>query len=110
MLRFLSDFMVPGLEILIIFFLIYYLLSFFWNTRAMDLVLGLIAFLGFYGISIWFSLPVLQKLMYYFINVAVIGILVLFQPEIRLALSKLSVKGKKYKEITEFDKFLDAIA
>jgi diadenylate cyclase len=39
-------FLVPGLEILIIAIVIYYLLSFFWNTRAMDLVLGLLAFLS----------------------------------------------------------------
>ena len=110
MLKLLEQIMVPGLEILIIAIMMYYLLSFFWNTRAMDLALGLLAFLGFYFCSNWFHLPVLQKLMLYFVNVAVIGLLIIFQPELRLALSRLSVKGKKYKEITEFDKFLDAIA
>lgn len=110
MLKLLEQIMVPGLEILIIAIMLYYLLSFFWNTRAMDLALGLLAFLGFYFFSNWFHLPVLQKLMLYFVNVAVIGLLIIFQPELRLALSRLSVKGKKYKEITEFDKFLDTIA
>jgi len=84
---------IPGLEILIMAIMIYYLLSFFWNTRAMDLVLGLFAFLALYTMSIWFHLPVLQKLMLYFVNVAVIALLIIFQPELRLALSKLSVKG-----------------
>lgn len=102
--------MVPGLEILIIAIMIYYLLSFFWNTRAMDLVFGLLAFLAFYATSTWLHFPVLQKMMFYFVNVAVIALLIIFQPELRLALSKLSVKGKKYREITEFDKFLDAIS
>jgi uncharacterized protein (TIGR00159 family) len=102
--------MVPGVEIVIIAIMIYYLLSFFWNTRAMDLIFGLLAFLLLYTASRWFYLPVLQKLMLYFVNVAVIAILVIFQPELRLALSRLSVKGKKYREITEFDKFLDSIA
>lgn len=102
--------MVPGLEILIMAILIYYLLSFFWNTRAMDLVFGLLAFLLLYTVSRWFYLPVLQKLMLYFVNVAVIALLIIFQPELRLALSRISIKSKKYKEITEFDKFLDAIA
>ncbi len=104
------ELMVPGLEIMIIAIMIYYLLSFFWNTRAMDLVFGLMAFLLLYTMSRWFYLPVLQKLLLYFVNVAVIAILVIFQPELRLALSRLSVKGKKYREITEFDKFLDTIA
>jgi len=90
--------------------MIYYLLSFFWNTRAMDLLFGLFAFLALYTVSIWFHLPVLQTLMLYFVNVAVIALLIIFQPELRLALSKLSVKGKKYKEITEFDKFLDTLS
>lgn len=104
------ELMVPGMEILIIAIMIYYLLSFFWNTRAMDLVFGLGAFLLLYTASRWLDLPVLQKLMLYFVNVAVIAILVIFQPELRLALSRLSVKGKKYREITEFDRFLDSIA
>lgn len=44
------------------------------------------------------------------IDVAVIALLIIFQPELRLALSRLAVKGKKYKEITEFDKFLEAMS
>jgi diadenylate cyclase len=110
MLKLFQHIMVPGLEILIIAIMVYYMLSFFWNTRAMDLIFGLIAFLTFYAAAIWFHLPVLQKLMWYVVNVAVIALLIIFQPELRLALSRLSVKGKKYREITEFDKFLDLIA
>lgn len=99
--------LIPAFEIFLIGIVIYYLLSFFWNTRAMDLVLGILAVLALYTVSIWFHLPVLQKLMLYFFNVAVIALLIIFHPELRLALSKLSVKGKKYRELTEFDKFLD---
>lgn len=110
MLKVLQQIMVPGLEVLIIAILIYYLLLFFWNTRAMDVVLGALAFLGFFVITNWLHLPVLQKLMFYFVNVAAIAFLILFQPELRLALSKLSVKGKKYREVTEFDKFLESIS
>lgn len=102
--------MVPGLEIVVIAIMVYYMLSFFWNTRAMDLLFGLLAFLTLYAASTWFKLPVIQKLMFYFVNVAVIALLIIFQPELRLALSKLSVKGKKYREITAFDKFLDSLA
>lgn len=103
------QFFVPGLEILIIAIMIYYLLSFFWNTRGMDLIWGILAFGTMYGASSIFHLPVLQKLMWYLVNVAVIAVLIIFQPELRLALSRLNVKGKKYREITEFDKFLDLI-
>jgi diadenylate cyclase len=101
---------VPGMEILIIAIAIYYLLSFFWNTRAMDLLYGSLAFLGFFALSKWLNLPILEKLMLYVVNVAVLALLIIFQPELRLALSKLSLKNKKYREVTEFDKFLDSIS
>lgn len=96
-------------EILIIASMIYYFLAFFWNTRAMDLVFGLFAFVALYVASVWFNFPVIERLMLYFTNVAVIALLIIFQPELRIALSKLSVKGKKYREITELDQFLDGI-
>lgn len=102
--------LVPSIEILIIAIIVYYLLTFFWNTRGMDLVLGLLALGLLYGASFIFHLPVIQKLLWYFVNVAMIAVLIIFQPELRIALSKLSVKGKKYREITEFDKFLDGIS
>ncbi|ADI38150.1 uncharacterized protein ybbP [Waddlia chondrophila 2032/99] len=101
--------MVPGLEILIIAIMVYYLLTFFWNTRGMDLLFGIMAFGLIYVAAAIFHLPVLQKLMWNFVNVAVVGLLIIFQPELRIALSRLSVKGKKYREITEFDKFLEGI-
>lgn len=102
--------MVPGIEVLIIAIMVYYLLTFFWNTRGMDLIFGILAFGLLYGASSVLHLPVVQKLMWYFVNVAVIAVLIIFQPELRIALSRLSVKGKKYREITEFDKFLDSIS
>jgi len=100
----------PFIEIVIITVMINYLLSFFWNTRSMDLMFGLLAFLSIFAASFWFNLPVLHKIMLLVTNVAVIAILIIFQPELRVALSKLSLKGKRYKEITEFDRFLDQLA
>lgn len=102
--------MTPFVEVIIIAVILNYLLSFFWNTRSMDLVLGLLAFLLIFAISSWLNLPILHKIMLLIGNVAVIAILIIFQPELRVALSKLSLKGRKFKEITEFDKFLDHLA
>lgn len=101
---------IPAIEIIIIAIIVYYLLSFFWNTRAMDLLYGSFAFMTFFVLSKWLNLPVLEKLLYYVVNVAVIALLIIFQPELRLALSRLSLKGKKYREMTEFDKFLESIS
>ena len=100
----------PFIEVAIIAVMLNYILSFFWNTKSMDLVLGILAFLLILGISSWLNLPVLHKLMVVIGNVAVIAIIVIFQPELRVALSKLSLKGRKSREITEFDKFLDQLA
>ncbi len=100
----------PFLEIAIIAVMLNYLLSFFWNTRSMDLMLGVVAFLAIFALSSWVNLPILHKILLLVANVAVIAILIIFQPELRVALSRLSWKGKRHKELTEFDKFLDALA
>ncbi len=76
----------------------------------MDLVLGLMAFLFIFAATSWLNLPILHTIMLLVSNAAVIAILIIFQPELRVALSKLSLKGKRFKEMTEFDKFLDHLA
>lgn len=76
----------------------------------MDLVLGLLLFFFIFATSSFLNLPVLQKIMLLMANVAVLGILIIFQPELRVALSKLSLKGKKSREITEFDQFLETLS
>jgi diadenylate cyclase len=100
---------IPIVEIISIAFVLYYFLNFFWNTRAGDLVTGTVVFLVVFGFATWLDFPVLQAIMRYFVNAAVIGLLIIFQPELRLALSRLSMKGKKYEKISEFDKFLDGL-
>jgi diadenylate cyclase len=100
----------PFVEVIIITVMINYLLSFFWHTKSMDLVLGFFAFLLILAASSWFDLPVLHRIMVLIGNVLVIAIIVIFQPELRVALSKLSLKGRRQREITEFDKFLDQLA
>ncbi len=102
--------LIPFIEVLTIAILFNYLLSFFWNTKSIDLVWGFFAFLFIFATSSWLKLPVLHQIMVLLGNVAVIAILVIFQPELRVALSKLSLKGRRYREITEFDKFLDQLA
>lgn len=100
----------PFIEIAIITIIINYLLSFFWNTKSMDLVLGFFAFLFILAISGWFNFPVLHKLLVLIGNVTAIAVIVIFQPELRIALSKLSLKGRRSREMTTFDKFLDQLA
>lgn len=98
------------LEIIILTIILNYLLKFFWGTKAMDVVFGFVAFLFLFLIASWFSLPVLEKIMLNVVNVAVLAVFIIFQPELRMALSKLRVKGKKYTKIDEFDKFLESLS
>jgi diadenylate cyclase len=100
----------PIIEILIIGAFLNYVLSFFWNTRTIDIMIGLLIFLTMFVVSSWLRLPVIHTLIKLLSSVAAIGVIVIFQPELRVALSRLSIKGKRYKEITEFDKFLDQLA
>lgn len=100
----------PAVEIAIISLAIYRLLSFFWNTRAMDLAAGMLVFLVFFFCVSQLNFPVLQTIMRYFVNSAVLGLLIIFQPELRVALSKLSMKGKKFEKLSEFDKFLEGLS
>lgn len=104
------SFLTPVIEILILTIMLNYILSFFWNTKSMDLVLGFFAFLVILAASSWFALPVIHKIMVLIGNGLFIAVIVLFQPELRNALSKLSLKGRRSREITEFDKFLDQLA
>ncbi len=97
-------------EIVIIAVLLNYLLSFFWNTKSIDLVWGFLAFLLLMSLSSLLDLPVLRTIMLILGNAAVIAIIVIFQPELRVALSKLSLKSRKHKKLSEFDKFLEPLA
>lgn len=101
--------LIPIVEVGILAFILNYLLAFFWNTRAMDLIIGFMAFLALFALSNWFHLPVLQKILFGVMEVLVLAILIIFQPELRIALSRLSLKGKRFREISEFDKFLEAL-
>jgi diadenylate cyclase len=103
------SFLNPLIEIIIITIMINYLLSFFWNTRSMDLILGFLAFIFIFALSSLLPFPVLHRIMLLVANVAAIGIIVIFQPELRVALSKLSFKSKRFKQIDDFDLFLEEL-
>lgn len=100
----------PFIEMLIIAIMLNYLLSFFWNTRSKDLVIGLLAFMLILAASSWLKLPILHQILVTVSNILLIAIIIIFQPELRAALSKLSLKGRRFKEFSEFDRFLDQLA
>lgn len=76
----------------------------------MDLIFGFLAFLLLFFLASWLNLPVLEKMMLHVVQVAVIAVFVIFQPEIRMALSKLSFKSRRYREISDLDKLIEILA
>jgi len=100
----------PFIEMLILAIMLNYLLSFFWNTRSKDLIIGLLAFMFILVASSLLNLPILHQILTQISSILLIAIVIIFQPELRAALSKLSLKGRRFKEFTEFDRFLDQLA
>ncbi|MCH1571429.1 MAG: hypothetical protein L7S64_08805, partial [Longimicrobiales bacterium] len=87
------QFLRPGwtdlLEILIVAFLLYRVLLVLQRTRAMQIILGL-ALLGFlYGVSRLLDLILIRTLLETAFQYGAIAALVVFQPELRVALARL---------------------
>ena len=85
-------------EIIIISFLVYSILAWIKNTRAWTLLKGIIVILVFWMIAAIFQMSTILWIMGSAMNVAIIAVVIIFQPELRRALESL---GKK--------KFLSAI-
>ena len=100
----------PALEITILTVGIYYVFNYVRGTRGAPVFYGFVVLLlTLTLVAGLFKLQVLSWLLRNFIALSALAVLIIFQPELRLALSKLSLKNKKYREVTEFDKFLDSI-
>ena len=93
-----SDF----LEICILAYLIYNLVKWIKNTRAWSLVKGLVMIMIFWLVAVLFNLNVIIFIIKNTINVGIIAIVIIFQPEFRKALEQLGQKNL-VKSIITFD-------
>ncbi|MEG0963688.1 MAG: diadenylate cyclase CdaA [Lachnospiraceae bacterium] len=82
-----------AVEIIIISFLIYNILVWFKKTRAWNLLKGIIVVLIFVMIAAIFQMNTILWIAGKTINVAVIAIIIVFQPEMRRALEQLGQKN-----------------
>ena len=80
-------------EIILISFLIYNILVWFKKTRAWNLLKGIIVVLVFVLIAAMFQMNTILWIAGKTINVAVIAIIIVFQPELRRALEQLGQKN-----------------
>ncbi len=81
------------LEIIIISFLLYNVLVFIKNTRAWTLLKGIIVILVFCMIAAIFQMSTILWIVARAFNVAMIAIIIVFQPELRRALESLGRKN-----------------
>lgn len=79
-------------EILIIAFLIYQVLKWIKDTRAWTLLKGILVILGFVLLAAVFQMNTILWIAERTINVAVIALIIIFQPELRKALEDLGRK------------------
>jgi diadenylate cyclase len=89
-------------EIIILAFLIYHVVKWIKNTRAWTLVKGLAVIIFFWFIGVIFELNVVVWIISNTINVGIIAILIVFQPELRKALEQLG-KRNIVRSILVFD-------
>jgi len=81
------------IEIIILAFLIYHLVKWIKNTRAWTLVKGIVVILLFWFIAVIFNLNVVKWIISNTIDVGIIAILIVFQPELRKALEQLGQRN-----------------
>ncbi len=90
------------LEIIIIAYLIYHILLWFKRGRAWTLLKGILVLLCFMGVAALLQLNTILYLAKNMINVGIIAIFILFQPELRRALDELGRK-QIIKNMFEFN-------
>lgn len=94
------------IDIAIVAFLIYKAIEIFRETRAGTLIKGIAIILFIYLISDWFELAVVNWLLVKIASVAIIGVVIIFQPELRRGLERVGrskfskiIKGRGYADI-----------
>jgi diadenylate cyclase len=88
------------IEICILAYLIYHVIKWIKNTRAWTLVKGLVVVMVFWLFAVVFELNVVIWIIKNTINVGIIAIIIVFQPEFRKALEQLGQKNLMRSLIT----------
>ncbi len=81
------------IEIIILSFVIYYIMLWFKRTRAWTLFKGLLILVLVYALAYFFKMNTILWIYRNTINVGIIAIIILFQPELRRALEELGRKS-----------------
>jgi diadenylate cyclase len=82
-------------DILIVSFGLYYLINFIYDRRAGKLAVGVVLLFVLLGISAVFKLRVVTYILKNIVQVGLIAIFILFQPELRSMLEKVGIESFK---------------
>lgn len=82
-----------ALDVILVSFIIYSAIKLVRETRAEQLVKGIIILLGVWGVSNLLKLYMMKTLLTYFFQFSVTALLIVFQPEIRRALEQMGRTG-----------------
>lgn len=77
------------IDIIIVSYVIYKLILLLRGTRAIQLLKGIIVVVIAWVISLWFELNTLQWMMNQMFTWGVVGVIIIFQPELRRALEQI---------------------
>jgi len=93
------------IDILLVAFLIYCILSIMQRTSASNVIRGLVLLLVVAGLADFFSMSILSYLLQQVLHMGIILIVVLFQPEIRKLFERVSVNSidSIFKKRSRFD-------
>ena len=84
---------VDVMEVVIIAVILYYLLLWFKSTRAWNLLKGILIILGFALVAVVFQMNTILWLARNMLNVGLIALVIIFQPELRHSLENLGGKN-----------------
>jgi len=98
-------------DILIIAFLIYRILSFMQKTNASSVIKGLLLILGLAWLANFFNMNILSYILRQVVQMGLIVIVILFQPEIRKLFERMGTTrlGNIFRKRGKYEKLEDSI-
>jgi diadenylate cyclase len=95
-----------AVDILVVAFLVYELILIVRGTRAAHILLGILALVFIYNLSLWFGLELLHSILSHAIPYMALAVIVLFQSELRRTLARIGRqrlfgRGFRRREYTE---------
>ena len=101
--RFLAPDWKDAIDIVIVAAIIYRILRMMWGTRAIQMLLGLFSLVAIYGVASVLDLRLIEYLLRTLFQYGIIAALVVFQPELRSALTRLG-QNRLFRVFTRLER------